>query len=288
MRVCVAGADSYVGDHVAAYLRARGDAVTVLDVRGDAWRNADFSGVDALIHVAGIVHRKANAADDALYDRVNRGLPLAVAAKAKAEGVRQLVFFSTMSVYGLTVGHIGADTPCAPANAYGASKLAAEEGLRALATDAFRVAVLRPPMVYGPGCKGNYPRLSKLIQLAPVFPRVQNERSLLYIGTLCRFVAWLLDSGAGGLFFPQDKAFVSTHELVRLVAKYHGKRVWQAPGFGWLIRLLEPRVPIIGKLFGSLTYDRELSGAFLAELPDTIDGLPALEYNIRATEAPDA
>lgn len=286
MRVLITGAESYLGEKLAAFLRARGDEVTVVDVRTDEWRAADWQGQEAVIHVAGIVHRPDT--DEALYDRVNRALALEAAAKAKAEGVRQFVFFSTMSVYGLHTGRILGSTPCAPNNAYGRSKLAAEEGLRALAGDGFRVAVLRPPMIYGPGCKGNYPRLSALVDKLPVFPRVRNRRSMLYVGTLCAFVAGLLDSGAGGLFFPQDKEYVSTYELVRCIAKYRGARVWQAPGFGWLLQLLGRAVPSLGKLFGSLTYDRAMSGAFLDTLPATVDGLSAFESNIRATEAHDA
>ncbi len=286
MRVWITGINSYIGEHLAARLRARGDDVTELDVRGDAWERADFSGVDAVVHVAGIVHRPQT--DDAPYDQVNRALALRVAERAKAAGVRQLVFFSTMSVYGLSMGRIDADTPCAPVNAYGKSKLAAEDGLRALADDAFHVAVLRPPMIYGPGCKGNYPRLSGLVRKLPVFPKIRNERSMLYIGTLCGFMLGLLDSGAGGLYFPQDKEYVDTCELVRCIAKYQGKRVCQLPGFGWLIRLLEPRVSALGKLFGSLTYDRGMSEPFVSSLPDTVDGLTAFESNIRATEATQA
>ena len=142
------------------------------------------------------------------------------------------MFFSTMSVYGLTVGHIRANTPLAPNTLYGQSKLAAERDLALLADARFHVAVLRPPMIYGRGCKGNYPRLSALIRKLPVFPRVPNERSMLYIDCLCLFMARLLESGEGGLYFPQNQAFVATDALACQIALAHGKQLWQPRGLG--------------------------------------------------------
>jgi UDP-glucose 4-epimerase len=145
-----------------------------------------------------------------------------------------------MSVYGLTVGRIGADTRPAPATAYGRSKLAAETDLGALAGDDFRVAVLRPPMIYGPGCRGNYPRLSVLIQSLPLFPRVNNERSMLYVDTLCAFMEALLESGEGGLYFPQNREYVSTSELAEQIALAHGRRLWRPRGGGPAARRARP------------------------------------------------
>ena len=78
--------------------------------------------------------------------------------------------------------------------------------------------------------RGNYPRLSALAQSLPLFPRVQNERSMLYIDTLCAFVERLADSGAGGLYFPQNREYVSTCAMVREIAACHGRRVRLVPG----------------------------------------------------------
>ena len=167
-----------------------------------------------------------------------------------------------MSVYELTTGRIHAHTDPAPNTAYGASKLAAERDLAPLAEERFHIAVLRPPMIYGPGCKGNYPRLSALIQKTPVFPAVRNERSMLYIGTLCAFLTALIDSGEGGLYFPQNRAYAATGELARQVASAHGKRLWLLHGAGWLVRLFAARGGTAGKLFGTLTYDQSMSDAF--------------------------
>lgn len=279
MRVLITGEGSYIGAHIRADLSRWPDRFDVreLSLRGE-WDESAFAGQDCVIHVAGLAHRREAPGDAELYDRVNRRLAVEAARQAKRQGVRQFVFFSSMSVYGLTCGHITADTPPAPNTFYGASKWAAEQELRALESDAFRVAVLRPPMIYGRGCRGNYPKLAALAQSVPLFPKVQNQRSMLYIGTLCGFVRRLLQSGQGGTYFPQNRDYVCTGDLVREIARCHGRRVRLVPGFDRLTGLLAPRVGVVGKVFGSLTYDRAMSEAFSAE------DEPSLAETVRLTE----
>ena len=280
-RVLIAGAGSYIGENLAAWLGAAPERfeTQTLDLRCGDWREFDFTGFHAAVLVAGLAHQKETPENAPLYDAVNRALAMEVAAAAKAAGVRQFVFFSSMSVYGLTVGRIHADTEPAPNTAYGKSKLAAERELAALADERFRVAVLRPPMVYGRGCRGNYPRLSALIRKTPVFPKVKNERSMLYIDTLCAFLAALLESGGGGLYFPQNRQYVNTGELARHIALAHGKRIRQPGGFARPVALLARRGGTFGKVFGTLTYDQGMSAAFRpeAELP--------FAQTVRAAEA---
>lgn len=260
-RICITGAGSYIGTHIALHLaREERWQVAELDV-SHPWDPALLRGFDVVVHVAGIAHQRETEENRAAYFAVNRDLALEVAAAAKEAGVKQFVFFSSMSVYGLTTGCITADTQPAPNTAYGQSKWEAEQGLSHLADDGFRVAILRPPMIYGRGCRGNYPKLSALARSLPVFPKVQNRRSMLYIGTLCSFIERLVESGEGGLFFPQNREYVNTTALVKGVAACWGKRILAVPGFGWLLRLLEKRVGIVGKVFGSLTYDQSMSDA---------------------------
>ena len=235
-----------------------------MDLHG-AWDASAFLGCGCVIHVAGLAHRKEQPGDEALYDRVNHALALEVAEAAKAQGVKQFVFFSSMSVYGLTCGRITKHAQPAPNTHYGVSKWKAEQALARLADDAFHVAVLRPPMIYGRGCRGNYPRLSALAQSLPLFPRAQNERSMLYIDTLCAFVERLMESGEGGLYFPQNREYVSTCAMVREIAACHGRRMRLVPGLAALLGALAPRVGLVGKVFGTLTYDQSMSEAFRPE-----------------------
>ena len=280
-RVLIAGEHSYIGTHLAAWLAARpGEyAVETLSLHGEGWHDANLAGTDAAVLVAGIAHRKETPENEPLYEAVNHQLAVAFAARAKAAGVRQLLFISSMSVYGRTTGRIRRDTPPAPNTAYGRSKLAAETELAAMADDRFHVAILRPPMVYGPGCRGNYPRLSALIGKTPVFPRASNERSMIYIDTLCASMERLLQTGTGGLYFPQNARYVRTDELAAQIARARGRRLWQPRGAGWLFRLLSSRVGVVGKVFGTLTYDPEMSAPFQSVAQ------PDFAETIRRTEA---
>jgi len=279
IRVLITGAGSYIGSHIAAHLSQYSDQFEVceLDVREGLPQQA-FSGFDTLIHVAGIAHQKETPENRELYWAVNHRLAVDAARKAKMDGVKQFVFFSSMSVYGLTTGHITADTAMKPNTYYGQSKLAAEEGMKALADDHFRIATLRPPMIYGRGCRGNYPRLSALAKSMPLFPNVSNQRSMLYIGTLCTFIQKLVESGEGGLYFPQNRDYVNTTDMVRRIAVCHGKRLLCVPGIGWLLHMLEGRINVIGKVFGTLTYDQSMSTAFRDE------NEPPFADTIRLTE----
>lgn len=145
MRVVVTGAGSYIGAHIAAWLGRFPDRFDVreADVRGE-WNRDALSGCGAVIHVAGIAHQRETEENRPLYDQVNRALAVEVAREAKARGVKQFVFFSSMSVYGLVSGRITADTQPAPASAYGVSKWRAEQELAALADDEFRVGGSAP------------------------------------------------------------------------------------------------------------------------------------------------
>lgn len=280
-RVLIAGANSYIGTQLAVWLsRTPGQfSVQAVSVRGDAWKTMDFSAFDTVVLVAGIAHQKETPQNEALYDAVNHKLAVLVAETAKAAGVKQFIFFSSMSVYGLTTGHITQATQPAPDTAYGRSKLAAEKALAPLSADSFRIAVLRPPIIYGPGCRGNYPRLSALVQKLPLFPQVVNQRSMLYIDTLCDFLQTLITLQAGGLYFPQNRDYITTCELAEQIALAHGKHLKQIHGFGWLLTLLSRRGGTIGKVFGSLTYDQAMSNAYRPAQE------PAFAETIRVTEA---
>ena len=276
--ILITGAGSYIGSHIAAYLPENTYTVRQLDLRRGLDPRA-FEGQDVVIHVAGIAHQKETPKNKGLYQSVNCDLAVETAELAKKYGVKQFVFFSSMSVYGKTTGRITAETKPAPNTYYGKSKWDAEQKLASLADDSFRIATLRPPMIYGKGCRGNYPRLSALAKKLPVFPQVQNQRSMLYIGTLCEFVMQLVESGKGGLYFPQNCEYVNTTELVTAIAGCHGKKLMVIPGFGWLIRLVGNHVGVVGKVFGTLTYDKSMSREFADK------GLISFEETIRRTEA---
>lgn len=268
-RILITGANSYVGTSFEAHLKQWEEKyrTETIDMVDTSWRDRSFRGYDAVFHVAGIVHQKdkKNEPDTvALYDRVNRQLAVETAQKAKADGVKQFIFMSTASVYGLTAGVgqqilINRDTPVCPVDPYGASKAKAEEEILALADENFRVAIVRAPMIYGKGCKGNYTTLSTLARKLPVFPMVENQRSMLYIDNLSEHIRLLVEDAAEGIFWPQNREYVNTSELVNLIAHTHGKNILLVKGFGWALKLVHGITDMADKAFGSLCYDYALS-----------------------------
>ena len=261
INVLITGASGFIAGAIAARLAEFPDRyrVGMVSLRGDDWRREGFAGWDCVVHTAGIAHVSYDPADAAAYFGVNRDLTLAAAERARADGVRHFVFLSSMIVYGDAppAGErrvIGPDTPPAPVNAYGQSKLEAEEGLRAMAGDGFRVAVLRPPMVYGRGCRGNYNALRKLALASPVFPAFENRRSALYVENLAECVRLIIDGALDGLFTPHDGQIVSTARIAQEIARAHGKKLR-------LLRALNPAVRLLGRrgtarrAFGDMAYE---------------------------------
>ncbi|MBR2011006.1 MAG: NAD-dependent epimerase/dehydratase family protein [Clostridia bacterium] len=269
-KILITGANSYIGTSFEKYVKENFPnryTVDTVDMIDGAWREMDFGGYDSIFHVAGIAHSdngKISAEKEKLYYAVNTDLAVEAAQKAKSDGVRQFIFMSSAIVYGESapIGKskvITEDTPVSPANCYGDSKVQAENGIRLLSDDAFKVVILRPPMIYGKGSKGNYPLMAKLALKTPIFPYVKNERSMLYIGNLCEFVRLMLENEENGTFWPQNKEYSNTSELIKMIAASHGKNVCLVKGFGWALRIVSHITGLVNKAFGNLTYDMSLS-----------------------------
>ncbi len=262
-RVLITGKDSYVGSMFCSYTTEYGYTVDTVDMIGDGWKSEDFSSYDAIIHVAAIVHRRECDCTREESYAINTQLAYDVALKAKQEGVKQFVFLSTMSVYGMVTGVITDDTNPCPANLYGETKLEAEKLINTLCDDNFTVTILRPPIVYGKGCRGNYVALSYYAKKLPFFPDFDSQRSMLYIDNLSAFIKKAIDENLCGMFCPQDDEYVCTSEMVKKIAEINGSKIKMTKIFNPLIRLLlKCRVSIVCKVFGSLTYDKSLCPQF--------------------------
>ncbi len=268
-KILITGAGSYIGTSFARYLAKWPECyqVDTVDMLDDSWREYSFAGYDTVYHVAGIAHSDSGPISPErakLYYRVNTDLTVETAKKAKHDGVKQFIFMSSAIVYGdsAPVGRdkmITGETVPAPANSYGDSKLQAEKGIAPLQDDSFKVVILRPPMVYGKGSKGNYPILSKLAGKLPLFPMVDNRRSMIYIENLLEFVRLMVDNEEQGIFWPQNEEYSNTAQLVKAIAAARGKKILLVPGFTWALKLLSHMTGLVNKAFGNLCYDRELS-----------------------------
>lgn len=287
-KILITGANSYIGTSFENYISQFPDAyqTETVDMIDGTWREKSFAGYDAVFHVAGIAHSDSGKVSEerkAFYYKINTDLAVETARKAKADGVKQFIFMSSAIVYGdsAPIGRnkiITPDTPLSPANFYGDSKVQAEKGILPLNDEHFKVVILRPPMIYGPGSKGNYPVLAKLAKKLPVFPVVENQRSMLYIGNLVEFVRLMVENGEQGIFWPQNREYSNTTELVRLIAQANGKKVVMIQGFTWALKLLRHFTGPVDKAFGSLCYQQSMS-----EYPQNYRKFD-LEESIRITE----
>ena len=267
MRILIIGKNSYIGNHIDKWLTKYGHLVTQLDVLTDEWKTYDYSPYDAIVHVAGIVHQP-NCQDWELYKRVNTDMPIAIATMAKKAGVKQYVFFSTMGVYGvgkrLMPNIVDETTPLAPKGMYGKSKLMAEEGLCELQDETFKVAFVRPPSVYGKGCRGGYiTGFTSIARRLPVIPCAYEnvKQSFIYIDNLSELVRLVIETNRVGVFCPQDDKAVSANELLHTIANGIGRKYRSSWLLGLLVRLLH-FIPLVNKAYGGVEYAKTLSDIY--------------------------
>ena len=266
MKILITGKDSYIGTSFEKWVEQYSPEweIDTVDTKGETWKKLNFNAYDTVIHVAGIAHVSTDPKMEELYYKVNRDLALEVARKAKADGAKQIIFMSSMILYGADEGVgitnvITRETEPKALNFYGDSKVQAENGIRKLEDDHSKIVILRPPMIYGKGSKGNYPTLAKIALKLPVFPYMKNERSMLYIENLCEFIRLMVVNNESGTFHPQNAEYSNTSELVKTIGQAHGKKVRLIKGFSWVLKLMSTCTNLVNKAFGNLSYDMELS-----------------------------
>ena len=273
-KVLITGAGSYIGTSFEDYAAEKYPedlTIDTIDMVDGTWREYDFRPYDVVFHVAGIAHADIGNVDEATkqkYYAVNTDLAIETAEKAKAQGVKQFVFMSSAIIYGDSAPlgkrkRITKTTRPHPANFYGDSKWRADRGIRKLADDSFTVTVLRPPMIYGKGSKGNYPTLSKMAKKLPVFPKVMNERSMLYIENLCEFLCQVMKRGEGGIFWPQNAEYSRTDAVVQMIAGANGHKILVTKALNPFVGMagcVPGKVSgLVNKAFGNLSYEQSMS-----------------------------
>lgn len=253
-RILITGLNSYIGSSLENWLKQFPDEYQVdkICLRNEQWRKVDFSVYESIVHTVGIAHIKETKKNKDLYYKINSDLTYEVAQKAKQDKVGQFLFLSSMSVYGLESGVITENVMPNPKNAYGKSKLDAEKRILTLADMKFTVAIVRPPMVYGPNCPGNYTRLAKIAKTSPIFPKVDNKRSMIYIDNLSECLRTIIDKKLSGIFCPQNEEYINTSELVYLIAKCNNKNI-KLVKFGNTF-LKNSKITLVNKIFGDLFY----------------------------------
>lgn len=280
--VLVTGASGFLGRHLVPALEAAGwsvrravrtpsgvDGEVVIETIGPEteWQAA-LEGIDVVVHLAARVHHKYEEHAVQLYRNVNIAGTLHLARSAAAAGVRQFIFISTVLVHGRSNegrAPFSETDVLTPRGLYGMSKAAAEAGLRTLARDSdMKITVVRPPLVYGAGAKGNFALLTRAVSLGLPLPfaAIRNQRAFLAVQNLSSFVLRRLchpDPASNfEIFLVADREQVSTPEFIRRLAVASGKTPHL---FGVPPRLLSTLLSVMGRqdthdsLIGSLELD---------------------------------
>lgn len=282
-KILITGANSFVGTSIERWLMREPDnfQVDTVDTMNEAWKQAEFSRYDAVFHVAGIAHVDPKPEMAPLYYKVNRDLAIEIANWAKEQGVKQFIYMSSKIVYhaskSLKGDCVSKETNPNPNDFYGDSKLQAENGLKKMECDTFKICILRPPMIYGPGNKGNLPRLGWLAIKIPFFPAWHNKRSMLYIDNLAEFVKQIILREMSGTFHPQNAEYSDTVEIVRQFAMDHKHKIWISRFFNPFVCLGSFFIPALSKMFADSYYVQEMSqygfDYQLVSFKDSIKGL---------------
>lgn len=258
-RVLIVGKSSYIGKKLEQYIVEQGleDTIQVdkISVRNDEWKKIELGNYDSIVFLSALVHENGKGKSAKQFKEINSQLPYEFAKKAKKEGCSHFIFFSSISIYGKECGVITKDTKPSPKTYYGKSKWLAEKYLKKLEDHQFCLTIVRPPMVYGEQCRGNYAKLEKWVHYLPIFPEFDNKRSMVSIQYLSQFVVKCIQDKKSGIFFPQDSNYHCTSKMVKQIGEKQGKKVYLIRGFQGCITFLQKRKGSIGKITNKIFGD---------------------------------
>lgn len=259
-KILITGANGYIGSNFIAKYENK---FTFEPVSLSSGKSPELSKVETVIHLSALVHQTRPLPYEQYFD-INTRQTIALAEKAKKNGVAHFIFFSTVAVYGKH-GYFNRQTEifseqaaCRPNDVYGQSKLEAEKRLFDMEAPDFKVSVLRPPMVYGKGCPGNMQKLKKLVALFPILPfnYADNTRSIVNIDNLLYFTKLVVEKQITGVLIPQDNDKLSIKQIVETLARGFDKGIFliRFPKFIFT-RLLKMKPSTMASLYGSLVFD---------------------------------
>lgn len=262
IKVLLTGASGFVGSN---FIQRHGKdfSITPVSLKTVSPEFLSLSAYDCILHCAALVHQMQGAAEDQ-YFAINYELTKKLADAAKKAGVPHFVYVSTAHVFGDSgslynhSNRMNEHSLCHPHDPYGRSKLAAEKYLQSICDETFTVSIIRPPMVYGRGAKGNIHSLIKLVKYIPAIPLGYklNARSLVYVGNLCYYISLVVKNKASGIFLPQDRETISIGKLTETILSALGaKRLVFCPHPLILKALFSICPNISRRLFGTLALD---------------------------------
>ncbi|WP_141054016.1 NAD-dependent epimerase/dehydratase family protein [Aliarcobacter cryaerophilus] len=259
-KLLITGSSGFVGRYFIKKYKDNYE-IKIFSFLKDDINTLDCSDIDVVFHLSALVHQMGGASKEE-YERVNVTQSLQLAKKAKESGVKQFVFMSTVKVYGEETDSVNTEKSiCNPEDEYGKSKQKAEFELQRLEDKDFKVSIIRTPIIYGYGVKANIKSLINLVNKVPLLPfgKIENKRSMVYIGNLCHLVYEIITQEKQGIFLASDDEPLSTSRLIELVAKNLDKKIYlvKIPFFESLLELVKPSFH--KRLYGSLEIDNSIT-----------------------------
>ena len=260
----ITGASGFIGSNFIKKYENEYNVIPVCLVENKP-EDLDYEGVDTILHLAALVHQMKGAPEEKYFE-VNTELTKRLATTAKEKGVKHFVFYSTVKVYGFDGELNNHDfiltekSQCNPNDPYGASKYEAEKILNSLQDKDFKVAIVRPPMVYGEGVKGNMLSLMKLINILPIIPfnYDNNKRSIISTENLLYMTHLIIKNKADGVYLGTEGSPVSIKEIAESIEKGLGKKKINFKFPRFIFKLLCKAKPnIMVRLYGTLAFRQE-------------------------------
>ncbi|MGL4866195.1 MAG: NAD-dependent epimerase/dehydratase family protein [Cetobacterium sp.] len=260
----ITGASGFIGSNFIKKYENEYNIVPVCLIKNKP-EDLDYTGVDTILHLAALVHQMKGAPEEKYFE-INTELTRRLATTAKEKGVQHFVFYSTVKVYGFD-GELNnynfiltENSPCNPNDPYGTSKYEAEKILGSLQDENFKVAMVRPPMVYGEGVKGNMLSLMKLINILPIIPfnYDNNRRSVISTENLLYMTHLIIKNQADGVYLGTEGNPVSIKEIAESIEKGLGKKKINIKFPRRIFKLLCKVKPnIMVRLYGTLAFKQE-------------------------------
>ncbi|MBU1217139.1 NAD-dependent epimerase/dehydratase family protein [bacterium] len=242
-KILLTGSNGFIGTYFTNKYAKKYD-IQKFSFLHDDFESLELQGTDVIVHLSALVHQMGGASADE-YERVNVTQTLRLAKKAKESGVGHFIFMSSVKVYGEETDVVYMETTeCRPQDDYGKSKRRAEKELQKMEDESFKVSIIRTPIVYGYGVKANIKNLVELVKRTSFLPfaKIENRRSMVYIGNLCHILDVVIQKKKEGIFLAADDVPLSTTKFIELIAKALDKKIvlLYIPFFETFLKIFKP------------------------------------------------
>lgn len=232
----------------------------------DSFDTLKLDGIDCVVHCGALVHQMNEEPSYKQFFDSNVNHTLQMAIKAKASNVKQFIFISTVKVFGEESKEIfNENSPTNPKDYYGLTKKIAEEKLLKLEDKNFKVAILRLPLVFGPGVKANFRSLINIVNTIKILPlgSINNKRSMVFVGNVCQYIFQIIKLKERGIFIANEDESFSTSELIHQISKALEKNVilFSIPLLNKFLKIIKPKY--YQRLFENLEVDNSLTKKIL-------------------------